>query len=73
MNRYQEWAAKNLPVTVDGNDPDRFVEYSQADLDAYAERAFQSGGKYAFQYANTYYRWALLGWAAFIVTLLFFK
>lgn len=44
MSAYQEWAKRNWPTaTPAANDPDRFVEFSQADLDAYAEKAFAAG------------------------------
>lgn len=45
MNRYQEWAKRNWPTCQSVNDPDRFVEFSQADLDAYAEKAFAAGAR----------------------------
>lgn len=45
MVKYSDWAARNLPTTVDAANADRFVEYSQADLDAYAEKAFLAGGR----------------------------
>lgn len=45
MSRYQEWAKRNWPSCQSVDDPDRFVEYSQADLDAYAERAFAAGSR----------------------------
>lgn len=49
--QYQEWAKRNWP-TVAANDPDRFVEFSQADLDAYAEKAFAAGARGPTQERN---------------------
>lgn len=52
MSAYKEWAKRNGPTqTPAANDPDRFFEFSQADLDAYAAKAFLAGSRSNFNHA----------------------